>query len=548
MVLEGRTVEYDALILSIGSCANDFGTPGVAEHCLFIDNLVEANGFNEKFRMELLRAYAGDGALDIAIVGGGATGTQLAAELHKALELVRLHSFSQTPPALNITLLEAGPRILPAFPEQVSEAAQKELERIGVKVRTSAMVSGADENGFSLKDGSHVPATLRVWAAGVKAPEVTSGFGGLSLSRSGQILINPNLQTVDDPAIFAMGDCSYIVDDPLPPTAQVARQQAHHLARHLPAWLRDKREVPSCVFNNKGAIVALGNYNGWGTLPGGTVFGGGVFHGLSARLGHLALYRQHQIELYGLTRGLMSCFSDWVDSSSVRPSDWTDITTGCSAPGSSPVRNALLSGVSEAGDLQGKHAADKGHQSDASLYIDPFINSGPESGNPRPRRHPCRQRPVLAGRKALHQHRGQGILPACIFMQTDGTKTGVPFNQAHERQSLLTGFGHMRNNSLQRDPDHLLRRHLRRAGMDPFRQNIRHLLRPGRNQISLGRKMPEQGATGNTRSGGNFVRCRSLEPFFGQQPHRSLDQRVLRLSSAFFTTRQGRDFSRSSEK
>ncbi len=319
IVLEGRTVEYDALILSIGSCANDFGTPGVAEHCLFIDNLVEANGFNEKFRMELLRAYAGDGALDIAIVGGGATGTQLAAELHKALELVGLHSFSQTPPSLNITLLEAGPRILPAFPEAVSEAAQKELERIGVKVRTSAMVSGADESGFSLKDGSHVPATLRVWAAGVKAPEVTTGFGGLSLSRSGQIQINPNLQTIDDPAIFAMGDCSYIVNDPLPPTAQVARQQAHHLARHLPAWLRDGREIPSCVFNNKGAIVALGNYNGWGTLPGGTVFGGGIFRGLSARLGHLALYRQHQIELYGLTRGLMSCFSDWVDSL-VRPS------------------------------------------------------------------------------------------------------------------------------------------------------------------------------------------------------------------------------------
>lgn len=319
LVLEGRTVKYDALILSIGSCANDFGTPGVSEHCLFIDNLVEANGFNEKFRMELLRSYAGDGALDIAIVGGGATGTQLAAELHKALELAGLHSFSQTPPVLNITLLEAGPRILPAFPEEVSQAARQELERIGVRVLTSAMVSGADSHGFTLKDGSHIPATLRVWAAGVKAPEVTKGFGDLTLSRSGQILVKPTLQSVDDPAIFAMGDCSYIADDPLPPTAQVARQQAHHLARQLPAWLYDKREISPCVFNNKGAIVALGNYNGWGTLPGGTVFGGGVFKGLSARLGHLALYRQHQVELYGVSRGLISCFSDWV-SSLVNPS------------------------------------------------------------------------------------------------------------------------------------------------------------------------------------------------------------------------------------
>ncbi|NLI27513.1 MAG: NAD(P)/FAD-dependent oxidoreductase [Acetobacter sp.] len=319
VVLEGRTVDYDALVLSVGSCANDFGTPGVAENCLFIDNLVEANGFNEKFRMELLRAYSGDIELNIAIVGGGATGTQLAAELHKSLELTGLHSFSQTPPVLNITLLEAGPRILPAFPESVSQAAQKELERIGVKVQTNAMVSGADAEGFSLKDGTHIKADMRVWAAGVKAPEVTRSFGGLSLSRSGQILVHPNLQSIDDPAVFAMGDCSYISDEPLPPTAQVARQQAHHLARHLPQWIANKKEIPSCVFNNKGAIVALGNYNGWGTLPGGTVFGGGILNGLSARLGHLMLYRQHQIELYGWTRGLISCFGAWIDTF-IRPS------------------------------------------------------------------------------------------------------------------------------------------------------------------------------------------------------------------------------------
>ncbi|QEO16839.1 NAD(P)/FAD-dependent oxidoreductase [Acetobacter vaccinii] len=318
-VLEGRTVHYDALVLAIGSCANDFGTPGVAEHCLFIDNLVEANGFYDKFRMELLKAYSQNSELDIAIVGGGATGTQLAAELHKALDLVRLYSFDSKPPTLKITLLEAGPRILPAFPEQVSEAAKKQLEHIHVDVRTSAMVSGADETGFTLKDGTHVPATLRVWAAGVKAPEVTQKFGGLSLNRSGQIIVQPNLRSVDDERIFAMGDCSFIRDEPLPPTAQVARQQAHHLARHLPALIRNGTELPSCVFRNKGAIVALGDYNGWGTLPGGTVFGGGFLKGLSARLGHLMLYRQHQVELYGLYRGLLSCFADWLDTK-VRPS------------------------------------------------------------------------------------------------------------------------------------------------------------------------------------------------------------------------------------
>ncbi|MBV1833028.1 NAD(P)/FAD-dependent oxidoreductase [Novacetimonas pomaceti] len=311
-ILEERSLEYDAVILSIGSRANDFGTPGVAEHCMFIDNLVDANGFNDRFRMELLKAFAYHRELDIAIVGGGATGTQLAAELHKALGLAALYSFGEKPPALKITLLEAGPRILPAFPEKVSQAAMKQLEAIGVTVQTSAMVSGADENGFMLKDGSRVPATLRVWAAGVKAPDVTTKFGGMKLSRSGQLEVRPTLQVMDDDNVFAMGDCAFIAEKPVAPTAQAARQQAHHLARHLPAWM-DGRPLPPFVFNNKGAVVALGDYNGWGTFPGGTVFGGGWLHGLSARLVHLMLYRQHQFELYGPVRGMISCLVDWLD-------------------------------------------------------------------------------------------------------------------------------------------------------------------------------------------------------------------------------------------
>ncbi|MFT8633999.1 NAD(P)/FAD-dependent oxidoreductase [Novacetimonas hansenii] len=311
-VLDERTLDYDAVILSIGSRANDFGTPGVAEHCMFIDNLVDANGFNDRFRTELLKAFAYHRELDIAIVGGGATGTQLAAELHKALGLAALYSFGQKPPELKITLLEAGPRILPAFPEAVSEAAMKQLEAIGVVVKTSAMVSGADENGFMLKDASHVPATLRVWAAGVKAPDVTRKFGDIRLSRSGQLEVRPTLQVMGDDNVFAMGDCAFIAEKPVAPTAQAARQQAHHLARHLPAWIAG-RPLPPFVFSNKGAVVALGDYNGWGTFPGGTVFGGGWLHGLSARLVHLMLYRQHQFELYGPFRGMVSCLVDWLD-------------------------------------------------------------------------------------------------------------------------------------------------------------------------------------------------------------------------------------------
>lgn len=319
VVLEERYLDYDGIVFAIGSRANDFGTPGVLEHCIFLDNVVEANNFNERFRHALLQAYGRGTPVDIAIVGGGATGVQLAAELHKALDIGSLYNFTPKTPDMRVTLLEAGPRILPSFPEDVSAAAHKQLEALNISVRTGAMVSGVDESGFLLKDGSRVDAQFRVWAAGVKAPDVTRALDGLECTRGGQFVVKPSLQTTMDDRIFAMGDCSSIQNDPLPPTAQVARQEAHHLAKHLPAWILNQKPVPAFTFNNKGAIVALGSYNGWGTFPDGKTFGGGALHGLSARLGHTALYRQHQIELYGLRRGLIACLSDWLDGF-VRPS------------------------------------------------------------------------------------------------------------------------------------------------------------------------------------------------------------------------------------
>lgn len=319
VILEERHVDYDALIFAIGSRANDFGTPGVKDHCIFLDNVVEANNFNENFRHAILQAYGRGTPLDIAIVGGGATGVQLAAELHKALDIGSLYNFTPTTPDMRITLLEAGPRILPSFPETVSDEAHQQLEALKISVRTGAMVSGVDEKGFLLKDGSRVDAQFRVWAAGVKAPDVTQDMDGLECARGGQFVVKPNLQTTRDDRIFAVGDCSFIPETPLPPTAQVARQEAHHLAKHLPQWIVSQTPVPPFKFNNKGAIVALGNYNGWGAFADGKTFGGGALHGLSARLGHTALYRQHQFELYGLTRGAIACLTDWLDRF-VRPS------------------------------------------------------------------------------------------------------------------------------------------------------------------------------------------------------------------------------------
>nr|WP_281374991.1 NAD(P)/FAD-dependent oxidoreductase [Gluconacetobacter johannae] len=317
ILLEQRNLPYDALIVSIGSRANDFGIPGIAEHCRFIDNLTEADGFNADFRSLVLQAIGQSSSLQIAIVGGGATGVELAAELHRALDLSSSYGLGMDRADLHVTLLEAGPRILPAFPEAVSVESRRQLEALGITVHTSAQVTGADADGFVLGDGSRVEAKLKVWAAGVKASTATALFTDLEHSRAGQLKVRPTLQTTLDDRIFALGDCSFIRDKPVPATAQAARQQARHLSRQMKGWIAGKPIAPF-RYRDRGAVVSLGDYNGWGTL-GKYHFGGGPLRGLSARLGHDMLYRQHQMEIYGPVRALAAWGADQLDEF-VRPS------------------------------------------------------------------------------------------------------------------------------------------------------------------------------------------------------------------------------------
>ena len=309
------TLGYDTLILSLGSRANDFGTPGVAEHCSTIDSLMEAVAFHARLRRHVVSALRTAGTLDIAIVGGGATGVELAAELKRAVDLLASYGSPGLPGRLRLALVEAGPRLLAAFPESVSEAATRTLIDLGVDVRTGTQVSGADEHGFSLRDGSRIEAAIKVWAAGVRAPAVLADIEGLERSRTGQLVVWDTLQTSADEAIFALGDCASLVEaatgKPVPATAQAARQQAQHLASHLAAWL-DGAAMAPFRYREKGAIVSLADFNGWGTL-GSYTFGGGRLRGLSARLAHDLLYRQHQIELFGLLKGAVAWLADDLD-------------------------------------------------------------------------------------------------------------------------------------------------------------------------------------------------------------------------------------------
>ncbi|MDB5671637.1 MAG: ndh [Alphaproteobacteria bacterium] len=314
--LIGRlAIRYDYLVLAIGGAGNDFGTPGVREHCLFLDDRDQA----DRFRLRLLdhcvrvsRAMIADPSADarvrVAIVGGGATGVELAAELYNAasgLAYYGLEVFDES--RMDVTLIEAGPRILPQLPERLAEAAREELEALGVRVLTGAQVAAAEPHAILTGSGERIQADLMVWAAGVKGQPVLSQLDGLETSRDSRLVVLPTLQTSRDPRIFAIGDCCQCIqpgyERGVPPRAQAAHQMASAVHANL-VRLMAGRPLRPFVYRDHGSLVSLSRYAAIGDLMGGLIGGRMAIEGRIARFVYASLYRQHLIAIHGWLGGI----------------------------------------------------------------------------------------------------------------------------------------------------------------------------------------------------------------------------------------------------
>lgn len=321
-----RTVPYDTLVIAVGSVTNDFGTPGAAEHAVPLETPDQASRFNRRLINACLRAATQDGPvrpgqLDVAIVGAGATGTELAAELHRTVRAVVAYGLDRIDPErdINIVLIEAAPRILPALPERISTATQTLLQSLGISVRTAAPVAEVRADGVLLVSGEFIPSELVVWSAGVKAPAFLRHLDGLEATRTNQLIVLPTLQTTSDPDIFAIGDCAACpragFDSPVPPRAQAAHQQASHMIKQIRRRLAGKPLEPF-VYRDFGSLVSLGRYSTVGSLMGFVVGRSMFVEGLFARLMYRSLYKMHQAALHGggrvALRTLVSALSDRV--------------------------------------------------------------------------------------------------------------------------------------------------------------------------------------------------------------------------------------------
>lgn len=317
LVVEARELPYDYLVLATGSQSNDFGTPGAAKFTTPLDTRRQAERFHRTLLNHYYRAKAkgGSEALSIAIVGAGATGVELAAEVHHTAKILTRYGLDEIEPAdVIINLIEAAPRILPALDERISAGAHKELSRIGVRVLVNQMVSSVNAEGITTADGSFIPAQIRVWAAGVKAPELMKNLGGLANGRNNTLLVDSNLRT-EDPRIFAIGDCAYCLETlpdgtqrPVPPRAQSAFLQANWLTRHFPDLMLGHK-VPAFKYKDYGSLISLSETRAVGSVM-GNLTGKVNVHGRIARLMYLSLYRRHQAVLYGWTRMIVFILKD----------------------------------------------------------------------------------------------------------------------------------------------------------------------------------------------------------------------------------------------
>ncbi|UPG92096.1 NAD(P)/FAD-dependent oxidoreductase [Luteibacter aegosomaticola] len=314
LILPARKLGYDTLVLAFGTRVNDFGTPGVLEYCDMLDSPTQAVQLRRRILALALRT-AGDPSVKIriGIVGAGATGVELAAELHHAFN--DMHRYGGLSPAtkLEITLMDMAPRVLPAVDPRTSAWAQRILERMGVHVRVGVGVKSVQQGSFTLSDDSHLPCDIQVWAAGVIGHDFVTALGPFELSRDRRIVVDSHLAAKGVKDIYAIGDCAYAAFSPegtvVPPTAQAAHQQANWLAKALPRLLEGRSAEPF-RYHAKGTLVSLGVRQGAGEVPSVPKGRSIPMRGWLAKMLYVSLEQMHRVTLHGYGRATALWIAD----------------------------------------------------------------------------------------------------------------------------------------------------------------------------------------------------------------------------------------------
>lgn len=309
-IIPRRVFKYDTLLIAVGSTTNDFGISGAREHTIALDTQNQAEYFHKQLTNALLKAQTQAepvqaGQLEVVIVGAGATGVELAAELHNTTREVAAYGLDKIDPDkdIKISIIEASDRVLPALPPKLSMAVDVELRKLRVHVYAGERVTEVTSKGVHTHSGRFIPSALVVWAAGIKAPDFMRNLDGLEVNRINQLVVKRTLQTTLDDNVFAFGDCAACPwpghDENVPPRAQSAHQQASMLVNTIKARVAGKEKLPEYTYRDYGSLVNLGRYSTVGNLMGAIAGGSMYIEGLFARLMYQSLYQLHLIALHG---------------------------------------------------------------------------------------------------------------------------------------------------------------------------------------------------------------------------------------------------------
>jgi NADH:ubiquinone reductase (H+-translocating) len=261
---DGDSVDYDYLVVASGATHAYFGHDDWAAHAPGLKTLDDALAIRRRVLLAFERAEAAEDAaernawLSFAVVGGGPTGVELAGTLAEIARHTLKREFRHIDPAsARVRLVEAGPRVLPSFPESLSAKARSQLERLGVDVVTGAPVDAIDASGYR-SGGTFTAARTVLWAAGVAASPLGRMLG-VPLDRVGRVPTAPDLALPEHPDVFVAGDLASVMQDgvPVPGIAPAAKQMGRHVARAIGLRLQ-QRPAPPFRYRDFGNLATIG--------------------------------------------------------------------------------------------------------------------------------------------------------------------------------------------------------------------------------------------------------------------------------------------------
>jgi NADH dehydrogenase len=255
---DGREFEYDYLIIATGVAENHFSIPGAAEHTFGLYTRPDALTLRDHFMNGFERLSAGQAEMfSVVVVGGGATGVELAGTLGELRSDVLRGTFPNVDPSqVHVRVVEMASALLMPFHESLRAYTLRQLEKRGVEVLLGSRILSVGADCVYLDGGKMLPSDLTVWAAGVAAPPAV-GAWGLPQGHAGRILVGSDLRVKDAERIFAIGDIALNPDDPSPQLAQPAMQEARHAAAQIAALLAGRPTQPF-RYHDKGNMATIG--------------------------------------------------------------------------------------------------------------------------------------------------------------------------------------------------------------------------------------------------------------------------------------------------